>query len=73
MCFLPDCITDTTVPCTLYLTTVFTTDLGTCDCFEMAPSYFPDSFKSITVFFRSMLSSLDLPIVVFVADTNGCI
>ena len=39
----------------------------------MAPSDFPGLFKSIMCSFRSMLSSLDLPIVVLVAESNGCI
>ena len=47
-------------------TVVWTVDLGTCNCFEMAQSDFPDLFKL-------MLSSLDFPIVVFVAESNGCI
>uniref|UniRef100_A0A8C6K6X0 Sorting nexin 25 n=1 Tax=Nothobranchius furzeri TaxID=105023 RepID=A0A8C6K6X0_NOTFU len=43
-------------------TIVCTVALGTCSCFEMAPSDFPDLFKSIIRFFRSMLSSFDFPI-----------
>ena len=50
-------------------TDVYTVDLGTCDCFEMAP----DLFKSITSSFRSMLSSSDFAIVVLVAESSGCI
>ena len=46
---------------------VCTVDLGTCNCFEMAPS---DFFKTIMSSFRSALSSLDFPIVVFVAESN---
>ena len=70
LCFLPDCGSDSTVQCNLYLQTV---ELGTCTCFEMAPSDFPDLFQSIISSFRSMLSSLDFPTVVFVAESNGCI
>ena len=73
-CFLPDSSSDMTVPCTLYLNTVvWTVDLGTCNCFEMAPRDFPDLFKTIMGSFRSMLSSLDFSIVVFVYESNGCI
>ena len=65
---------DTCVPCTLYLQTVVcTVDLGTCDCFEMVTSDFLDLFKSIMCSFRSMLSSLDFPIVAIVAESNNCI
>ena len=65
---------DTAVPCTLNLqTVVFTVDLGTWNCFEMAPVDFPDLFKSMMSSFRSMLSALDFHIVVFVAESNGCI
>ena len=74
--FLPGCVNDTTVPCTLYLQTVVcTVDLGTCNCFEndFLPSDFLHLFKSIMRSFRSMLSSLDFPIVVSVAESNGCI
>ena len=36
MCFLPDCGSDTTVPCTFYLLRVVFTDyIGTCNCFEI--------------------------------------
>lgn len=49
-----------------------TVALGTCNCFEMAPRDLPD-FKSIVRSFRSMLSSLDFPIGVFVAESDGCI
>lgn len=44
-------------------------ELGTCSCFKMAPSDFPDLFKSVICFSRSMLSSLDFPIV-FVTESN---
>ena len=72
-CFLPDHGSDTTVPCTLYLQTVVcTVYLGACNYFEMAQSDFPDLFKSVMGSFRSMLSSLDFPIVVFVAESDGC-
>ena len=51
-----------TVPCTVYLQKlVCTVTLGASNCFEMAPSDFPDMFKSIMWPFRSMLSSLDFP------------
>ena len=41
--FLPDCGSDTTVPCTSYLhVDVCTVDLGSCNCFEMAPSDFAE-------------------------------
>ena len=50
------------------LTVVCTVDLGTCNCFQMAPSDFPDLSKSIW----AMLSSLDFPIVVFVAESYMC-
>ena len=64
---------DATAPCTLYVQTVVcTVDLGTCNSFEMAPSDVPD-FRSIVRSFRSMLSSLDFPTGVFVAQSNGCI
>ena len=42
-------------------TVVRTLDLGTCNCFEIAPCDSPDLFKSITCSFRSMLSSVDFP------------
>ena len=58
------------VPCKL--TVVCTVDLGTCNCFEMAPSDFPNLFKSIMCYFRSMLNCLDFSIVVFVAESNVC-
>ena len=61
---------DTTVPCTLFSpTVVYTVDLGTCNCFEMAPSDFPDLFKSIMCSFRSMLTSVDFTIVVFMPES----
>ena len=72
-CFLPDSSSDMTVPCLYLNTVVCPVDLGTCCCFEMAPCDIPDLFKSIMGSFRSMLSSLDFPIVVFVAESNGCI
>ena len=45
--------------CTVYL--------GTCNCFEMASSDFLD--KSLCSY-RSILSPLDFPIIVFVAESN---
>ena len=70
--FFSDCGSDVTVPCSLYLkTTVCTFALGTCYCFEMTPNDFPDLFKSIICSFRSMLSSLDFPTVVFVTSLMG--
>ena len=46
--FLPDCGSDTTVLCTLYLhIVVCTVDLGTCSCFEMAPSDFPSIIRHV--------------------------
>ena len=39
----------------------------------MAPSDSPDFFKSIMCSFRSMLSSLDVSVAVFVAESNGCV
>ena len=47
--------------------------LGPLNCIEIAPSDFPDLLQSITLPFRSMLSSLDSLIVVIVAESNGCI
>ena len=74
LCFLPDCGSDTTVPCTLYAQTVVcTVVLWSFSSFEMAPSDFPDLFKSIMCFFRSVLSSLDFPIVMLVAESHWCI
>ena len=57
----------------LIFSVVCTVKLETCNCFETAPSDFPDLFKSIMCSFRSMLSSLDSPTVVFVAESNGSI
>ena len=48
-------------------------DLGTFNCFQMAPSDFADSFKSILGTFRSMLSSSDFPAVVFCVKWVCCI
>ena len=44
--------------------------VGTWICFE---TVLPDLFKSRTSSFTSMLSSLDVPTVVFVTESNGCI
>ena len=72
--FLPDGGSDTAGQCTLQLPTVdCTVDLGTCNCFEKAPSDFPVFFKSITGSFRSVLSSLNFHIVVFIAESSRCI
>ena len=69
-----DCCSATAVPCTLYQqTAVCTVDLRTCNCFEIAPSDFPDLFKSIMCSFRPMLSFVDFSNPVFLAESNGCI
>ena len=52
---------------------VCTIDLGTCNCFEMAPSDFPVFFTSIMGTFRSMLSFLDFRMAVFIAESSRCI
>lgn len=57
--------------CTLCLKTLVCTIGGTCSCFEMAPGDFPDFFKSIICFLRSVLSSLDSSIVAFVAESKS--
>ena len=66
--FFPDRGSDTTVPC-LFTYSVCTVCLGTCNCIETAPSDFPDLL--IMPSFRSILSSFNLTIVVFMAE--GCI
>ena len=67
LCFLVIAVTQHTLNLQKVVCTV---DPGTWNCFEMAPFDFPDLLKSKTCFFRSILSSLDFPIV---AESNGCI
>lgn len=66
--FLPDLGKETTVQCTLYLGTIVCTDgLGTCSCFEIVSS----DIAHVNVWL-SIQSSIHCPIVIYVAQSNGC-